>query len=61
MLLFKYVQTAEKMKKDKAANAQKFLLKNRRGDSQGAPLEAVGGFKRGDRNPPFVVFGSFLP
>ena len=31
MLLFKYVQTAEKMKKDKAANAQKFLLKNRRG------------------------------
>ena len=61
MLLFKYVQTAEKMKKDKAANAQKFSLKNRRGDSQGAPLEAVGGFKRGDRNPPFVVFGSFLP
>jgi|GEM_PF-4221214 len=33
MLLFKHVQTAEKMKKDKAANAQKFSLKNRRGDS----------------------------
>ena len=45
MLLFKHVQTAEKMKKDKAANAQKFSLKNRRGDSQGGtPLEA---YKRG--------------
>ncbi len=41
---------------------QKRLYKNHQGDSQGGtPLEAVGGFKRGDRNPPFAVFGSFLP